>query len=120
MRSLLAACVLLLVLGGCVFLTTPITQDEHCAIAGTTACATCLRQSCAKAIDGCCRSSLCSGFDGNSPTLSGLDSCGGGDQATCASRFGGTVSPSASTSDGAEAVQACVQTSCKELCLGTP
>jgi hypothetical protein len=115
MRSLLGGAVLLLVLGGCILITPPIGNEEHCSISGTSACATCLRQSCTKPIDACCGSTLCAGIDGHSSTLEGLDSCGGGDKTECARKFGGA--PSSSSFDNSEPVQTCVQTTCKDVCF---
>jgi hypothetical protein len=97
---------------GCILAVPAFDHADHCAITGTSACATCLRKSCQPVIDGCCGDPKCSGGDGHSAVLDGLDSCAAGDANGCAAGLA-QASPSAGG-----AVQSCVTTSCKAECVG--
>jgi hypothetical protein len=56
---------------GCILAVPAFDHADHCAITGTSACATCLRKSCQPVIDGCCGDPKCSGGDGHSAVLDG-------------------------------------------------
>ncbi len=113
--SLLWLAVVLLVVApgtGCILAVPAFDHADHCAIDGTSACAACLRKSCQPAIDGCCGDPSCSGGDGHSAVLDGLDACGAGNTNGCAAGL-------AQASAGAGgAVRSCVTTSCKAECVG--
>ncbi|MDB5220424.1 MAG: hypothetical protein JWO86_8351 [Myxococcaceae bacterium] len=97
---------------GCILAVPAFDHADHCAIGGTGACAACLRKSCQPTIDGCCGDPVCSGADGHSAVLDGLDACGAGDANGCAAGLA-QASPNAGG-----AVRSCVTTSCKAECVG--
>lgn len=102
---------------GCIVLISPYEVGDHCTIAGTTTCATCIRTNCQAPIDTCCGTKECGlapqpGLAGKSDVLGVLDACGGGDRNACITKLS---TPRLGTEE--EAVRACVTASCNAECI---
>ena len=96
---------------GCVLVVPAIDPGPHCEIAGSSACATCIRTQCQPTVDACCNDSLCGGNYGMN-VLGRVDTCGRGDQNGCAK----AMSDFTLTKEEDD-VQACVSSACHEACF---
>ncbi len=107
------AALVLLPASGCTLVVTSFEHTDHCQIAGSSSCGTCIRQKCQASVDTCCGDASCRGEEGHSAILDSLDSCASGDRIRCAA---GIASAGTGTS---AAVGSCVRSMCKAECIGT-
>lgn len=112
-RSALAAGLVAL-LSSCV-LGSSFDPKDHCGFSGSSTCATCMASQCQTQIDACCSNASCRAGSYGSGTLEIVDACGSGPVTSCADKIknkGGADSVSS-------AVFSCLETTCREACLGT-